>query len=67
MVLVFIDFQLFINKIPREEILYEKKPTCSNSALIRKIRWPSHYTANVNRQTADKLLPLYAIITGENV
>ena len=25
------------------------------------------YTANVNRQTADKLLFSYAIITGENV
>ena len=26
-----------------------------------------YYTANVNRQTADKLLFSYAIITGENV
>ena len=29
--------------------------------------WDFTYTANVNRQTTDKLLFSYAIITGENV
>ena len=35
---------------------------------LKKLGCPQcAYTANVNRQTADKLLFSYAIITGENV
>ena len=34
---------------------------------LGKVGCFSDYTANVNRQTTDKLLFLYAIITGENV
>ena len=40
--------------IPGKEILWEK-----NQFTI--------YTTNVNRQTTDKLLFSYAVITGENV
>ena len=51
---------------------------CYNSSiyLLEKFYWikkleiedtKTTYTANVNRQTTDKLLFSYAIITGENV
>ena len=43
-----------------------KIPKCAtnqDSLLLATLQ----YTANVNRQTTDKLLFSYAIITGENV
>ena len=51
-----------------ECVASEVNDSSVHGAIHKLQKVPSlYYTANVNRQTTDKLLFSYAIITGENV
>ena len=57
------NMQYFVATYMYLDLPWEKPDTTTLSFLLQLIG----YTANVNRQTTDKLLFSYASITGENV